>query len=49
MGPSGALLLLGDLHFIEPEWAGLAKVPSVTTLKVRCSPFSRTESKHLTA
>lgn len=36
MGLSGALLLLGDLHFIEPEWAGLAKVPGVTTLKVRC-------------
>jgi hypothetical protein len=35
MGLSGALLLLGELHFIEEEWAGLAKVPGVTSLKVR--------------
>jgi hypothetical protein len=35
MGLSGAVLLLGNLHFVDPEWAGLATTPGVEKLKVR--------------
>ena len=35
MGLSGAVLLLGNLHFVDPEWAGLANSPGVEKLKVR--------------
>lgn len=34
MGLSGAVLLIGDLHFIDAEWAGLENAQGVEKLKV---------------
>lgn len=34
MAHSGKLLLIGNLHFIDPEWAELVKFEGVEELKV---------------
>ena len=35
MGASGALLLIGDLHFAEQQWQDLKNIDGVAQLKVR--------------
>lgn len=38
MATQGAVLLIGNLHFVDQEWADLATITGVKNLKVRGLP-----------